>query len=71
MLLGIFEELGIERLVPHDSALREGVLYELAGEVLLHRDVRERTINSLAQRYSVDSAQAQRVLSTVQQIWGA
>ena len=71
MLLGIFEELGIERLVPHDSALREGVLYELAGEVLLHQDVRERTINSLAQRYSVDSAQAQRVLSTVQQIWGS
>ncbi|MBL4857022.1 MULTISPECIES: exopolyphosphatase [unclassified Idiomarina] len=71
VLLGIFEELGIERLVPHDSALREGVLYELAGEVLLHQDVRERTINSLAQRYSVDSAQAQRVLSTVQQIWGS
>ncbi|MCK7459377.1 Ppx/GppA phosphatase family protein [Idiomarina aminovorans] len=69
VLLGIFEELEIEHLIPHDAALREGVLYELAGEVLLHQDVRERTISSLAQRYSVDSAQAQRVLSTVQQIW--
>ncbi|RUO64893.1 exopolyphosphatase [Idiomarina ramblicola] len=69
VLLGIFEELQIERLTPHDAALREGVLYELAGEVLLHQDVRERTIYSLAQRYSVDSAQAERVWSTVQMIW--
>ena len=35
------------------GALREGVLYDLLGR-LTHEDVRERTINALMQRYSVD-----------------
>lgn len=69
VLIGIFRELGLERLVPHDAALREGVLYELAAEVLSHQDVRERTISSIAQRYSVDGPQAHRVLATVEQLW--
>ncbi|RUO45127.1 exopolyphosphatase [Idiomarina aquatica] len=69
VLIGVFEELGIERMLPHDSALREGVLYELAQEVLSHQDVRERTISSLAQRYSVDGAQADRVWRTAYQVY--
>ncbi|WP_404401840.1 exopolyphosphatase [Idiomarina seosinensis] len=69
VLIGVFEELNLTQLKPHDAALREGVLYELADEVLTHLDVRERTINSLARRYSVDADQAARVWSTTQLIW--
>ena len=36
------------------GALREGVIYDLLGR-LSHEDVRERTINALMQRYSVDT----------------
>ena len=36
------------------GALREGVIYDLMGR-LTHEDVRERTINAICQRYSVDS----------------
>ncbi|MGM0526746.1 MAG: exopolyphosphatase [Pseudomonadota bacterium] len=71
VLTGIFEELGIEHLSAHDAALREGVLYELAQEVLSHEDVRERTISSLAHRYSVDNAQAERVWNTAYQLYQA
>ncbi|WP_290570557.1 exopolyphosphatase [Idiomarina sp.] len=71
VLIGIFEELELERLQPHDAALREGVLYELAQEVLSLEDVRERTIYSLAQRYSVDEAQARRVWRTACQLYQA
>ncbi len=64
ILLGLMEELDIDRLEPHDAALREGVLYELAEQVLHHDDVRQRTIESLALRYSIDREQATRVQQT-------
>nr|WP_113906247.1 exopolyphosphatase [Aliidiomarina celeris] len=61
ILIAIMEEFEISVLTAHDAALREGVLYELADSRLNHRDVRQRTIESLATRYFVDRAQAQRV----------
>ena len=64
ILLGLMEELDIDQLEPHDAALREGVLYELAEQVLHHDDVRQRTIESLALRYSIDREQATRVQQT-------
>jgi exopolyphosphatase/guanosine-5'-triphosphate,3'-diphosphate pyrophosphatase len=39
------------------GALREGVLYDLIGR-LRHEDVRERTVNALALRYSIDESTA-------------
>jgi len=69
VLVGVFEELEIDSIQPHDSALREGVLYELAHEAISHQDVRERTIASLAQRYSVDNAQANRVTKVAHRIY--
>jgi exopolyphosphatase/pppGpp-phosphohydrolase len=42
-----------------DGALREGVLFDLLGRHH-HEDVRERTLNSLMERY-VDQGQAARV----------
>jgi exopolyphosphatase/guanosine-5'-triphosphate,3'-diphosphate pyrophosphatase len=53
----LFDVLGIEHMRPSKGALREGVIYDLMGR-LSHEDVRERTINALMQRYSVDTETA-------------
>ena len=42
------------------GALREGVIYDLMGR-LRHEDVRERTIQAMLQRYSVDQPTAETV----------
>jgi exopolyphosphatase/guanosine-5'-triphosphate,3'-diphosphate pyrophosphatase len=49
----LFDELGVEHMRTSKGALREGVIYDLMGR-LSHEDVRERTVNALMQRYSVD-----------------
>ncbi len=43
-----------------EGALREGVLYDMIGRHS-HEDVRERTLNALAERYHVDQRHAERV----------
>jgi len=60
ILQAIFIELKIEKMHVSGYALREGLLYEMAG----HRrslDTRAETIKRLMQQYSVDIEQAQRV----------
>ena len=48
----------------HSSgALREGLLYDLLGRIQ-HQDIREATLQSIAERYHVDLKQAQRVEET-------
>ena len=49
----LFDILRIDTMRTSKGALREGVIYDLMGR-LSHEDVRERTINALMQRYSVD-----------------
>lgn len=63
VLLGIFEGLRIEHMAVADSALREGLLYDLLGRIR-DEDVRARTVESLANRYQVDQAHAERVSET-------
>ncbi|MBY4676920.1 exopolyphosphatase [Marinobacterium arenosum] len=63
ILSAIFQTLDIDQMSFSDGALREGLLYEMAGR-LRHEDVRERTISALMQRYHVDIAQANRVETT-------
>lgn len=60
ILIAICEQFGIERFGSSDGAMREGVLYDMLGR-LAPEDVRERSVQSLLTRYSVDIAQAQRV----------
>lgn len=50
----LFDVLDISHMRTSKGALREGVIYDLMGR-LTHEDVRERTINALIQRYSVDT----------------
>ncbi|WP_240725229.1 Ppx/GppA family phosphatase [Mangrovimicrobium sediminis] len=53
----LFDILDIQEMRTSKGALREGVIYDLMGR-LSHEDVRERTVNALAQRYSVDEGTA-------------
>jgi hypothetical protein len=57
IISALFDVLGIERMRTSTGALREGVIYDLMGR-LSHEDVRERSINALMQRYSVDTETA-------------
>lgn len=75
ILVGIFEQLGIEALKYSSGALREGVLYDMLGRQE-NENVCIRTIQSLTSRYGVDKAQAARVGQTalqafdqVQKVW--
>ncbi|WP_241521104.1 Ppx/GppA phosphatase family protein [Kineobactrum sediminis] len=53
----LFDVLGVKVMRTSPGALREGVIYDLMGR-LGHEDVRERTVNALLQRYSVDTTMA-------------
>jgi len=63
VLLGVFEELGIEQMGVSDEALREGLLYDLMGRIQ-HEDARERTVKALGSRWSADAEHAARVQAT-------
>jgi exopolyphosphatase/guanosine-5'-triphosphate,3'-diphosphate pyrophosphatase len=63
ILIGIFQELGVERMGISSGALREGLLYDLWGRIR-HEDVREETIERFMDLYRVDRGQANRVLET-------
>ncbi len=60
VLIAAFDALGIESMNYEDAALREGVLYEMQDR-FKHHDIRERTVESLSQRYAIDTNQAARV----------
>ncbi len=60
VMAGLFDVLNIEALEISDRALREGVMYDLLGRIS-DDDVRDRSASSLALRFKLDQAQAQRV----------
>ncbi|MEX1165502.1 MAG: Ppx/GppA phosphatase family protein, partial [Hydrogenophaga sp.] len=61
VLRAIFDLFGIEQMLPTQGALRQGALYDLIDRESQGGDVREGTVRWLAERFSVDGAQAQRV----------
>jgi exopolyphosphatase / guanosine-5'-triphosphate,3'-diphosphate pyrophosphatase len=61
VLRALFELFDIQQMIPAQGALRHGALYDLIDRISDGTDVRERTVVWLAQRFSVDPAQAQRV----------
>ena len=67
ILVGLFNSLDIEYCQTSKSALREGLLYELWGRIE-HRDIRQLTIDNMAQRFRIDQTQAQRVRETALQL---
>lgn len=60
ILIALFRTLNIAGMTLSGGALREGVLYGMLPQ-LQHTNVRNRTINSLMVRYSIDQQHAQRV----------
>jgi exopolyphosphatase/guanosine-5'-triphosphate,3'-diphosphate pyrophosphatase len=69
VLRSVFSALGIEQMQVSDEALREGLLYEMMG-LVRHQDVKERTVSSLIQRFSVDEEHAGRVRDTALILYG-
>jgi len=67
VLLSTFEALGIKQMEVSDRALREGLLHDLLGR-LKDQDIRDASIQHLAERYHADQVQAQRVKQTSQYI---
>jgi len=65
ILYAAFEALKIDHMHYADGALREGLLYDMAGRSE-HEDVRERTVSALQERYRVDTAHADAVERTAQ-----
>jgi exopolyphosphatase/guanosine-5'-triphosphate,3'-diphosphate pyrophosphatase len=63
MLQACFDALELEVLKVSPYALREGVLADMLGR-LEHRDPRDKTVEALMARYSVDRAQVERVKRT-------
>lgn len=63
ILAALFEVLGIENMDVSDAALREGLLLDFA-ERREHRDIRAQSVHMMAQRFGVDSEQAERVAVT-------
>lgn len=63
ILKAVFDTFNIERMIYSDGALREGALWDLFGRSG-HEDVRQRTIQSLQERFFIDSDQASRVRDT-------
>jgi exopolyphosphatase/guanosine-5'-triphosphate,3'-diphosphate pyrophosphatase len=63
ILVELISVLRVEKLGVSDGALREGLLYDLAGR-LRHEDARERSVRSMMARFQVDTEQARRVVGT-------
>lgn len=75
VLAGVFDALRVERMQTSESALREGVIYDLLGRLADH-DIRDETVAARAQRYGVDiphaadvEATALKLLESVADTW--
>ncbi len=63
ILLGIFKSFEIDSMRFSPAALREGVMYEMQAD-LWQTKTRDRTVQGLTERYSIDVDQAKRVMHT-------
>ncbi len=63
VLIGLFHALDIQEMRPCYSALRQGVMIDLLGQLsnVGEHDTREQTMQRLIKRYGVDIEQAMRV----------
>lgn len=61
VLYALFQELDIRAMHVSTFAVREGIVYDLAGRLHHRNDTRTDTINRLIQQYNIDSAQGDRV----------
>ncbi|GLT16132.1 guanosine-5'-triphosphate,3'-diphosphate diphosphatase [Vibrio algivorus] len=67
ILIAIFESLNIESMTLAGGALREGLAYEMIGE-MRQSNIRQRTISSVQQRYQVDVQYGIQVANVAMQL---
>jgi exopolyphosphatase/guanosine-5'-triphosphate,3'-diphosphate pyrophosphatase len=60
IMAGLFAELEIEQMDVAETAMREGILYDLLGR-FHQQDMREATVDEFMRRYHIDTQQAARV----------
>lgn len=70
VLKAAFESLNIKHMQVSHSALREGVIIDLAGDSL-NDNVRRNAVTDMQQRFRVDIEQAARVFGTAEQLFEA
>jgi exopolyphosphatase / guanosine-5'-triphosphate,3'-diphosphate pyrophosphatase len=63
VLQAAFNELELSAMQVSDTAMREGILYDMIGRTQ-QRDPRDASVAALTERYAVDREQAQRVEAT-------
>lgn len=68
ILIATFEILQINLMTVSDSALREGLIYDMLGRIN-HEDIRARTIINLTKLYHVDTLQVERVSNITQHLY--
>lgn len=66
-LAGVFDALDLQNMETSDRALREGLIYDLLGRLSNH-DVRDESVNGMAERYAVDLKHAESVERTALKI---
>jgi exopolyphosphatase/guanosine-5'-triphosphate,3'-diphosphate pyrophosphatase len=70
IMAGLFAELGIGQMDVAETAMREGILYDLLGR--FHKqDMREATVDEFMRRYHIDIQQAARVKRLAQKLFAA
>ena len=60
IMSGLFAELEIEQMDVAETAMREGILYDLLGR-FHQQDMREVTVDEFMRRYHIDTQQAARI----------
>ncbi|MFS2222511.1 guanosine-5'-triphosphate,3'-diphosphate diphosphatase [Pantoea sp. B65] len=60
ILIAIFQELNIESMMLAGGALREGLVYGML-HLPIDRDIRNRTLQNIQRRFTIDAEQATRV----------
>ena len=68
VLQALFKALSIEHMLVSETALREGVIYDLHGSKH-HANVQLSTMQRLSNQYNIDTAQAARVQNTAELLW--
>jgi exopolyphosphatase/guanosine-5'-triphosphate,3'-diphosphate pyrophosphatase len=68
ILFALFKSLEIRHMRVSGMALREGLLFEMLGNIQ-HHDVRNRTVETLIQRFSLDPAQGLRIAQTADSLY--
>ncbi len=68
IMIATFKVLQISLMTVSDSALREGLIYDMLGR-RAHEDVRARTIDHFTQQYHISTLQADRVAHTTMYLY--